>query len=436
MTSLRKVLIVCYDFYPENKPNTYRWFNIAKKWVEQGIEVSVITADKNQYKAFEEINGIKIYRTTEYFIGNLKYKYRDNANDNLQPVTKIKGFSAIAKSFLRKIYDLTWSNFYWPDHSFLWTFSAVPLASKIIEEYNITEVITVSWTFSAHRIGDKIKKKFPQIYWLADTIDPFSFNAKVNNSHFYHKLNILYENKIFERANFNSVLTERIRQKYISLFPATKEKIGVINNIFIPVEFDYVKKNNKDEKLRFLFLGTLSKGTRSPENLLFLFNKIIENFPKIDIQLDFYGNFTDTVGDFQKYPHLLNKYIYLNGFIGKDEVNEVMRNADVLLNIGNSNEYQEPSKLIEYMYSGKKILNVCSIEKDTSAILLEIYPLTINIFPDDLTNDLVIEKLITFFNNEAVIDKDSIKHILKDYLLESVANKYLNILAQERGKIN
>ena len=55
-------------------------------------------------------------------------------------------------------------------------------------------------------------------------------------------------------------------------------------------------------------------------------------------------------------------------------MNNVIKEADVLINIGNNNKYQEPSKLIEYMYSGKKILNICSIEEDTSAELLKIYP--------------------------------------------------------------
>lgn len=426
-----KVLILSYDFYPENKPNTYRWFNIAKNWAERGVEVYVVTADKNQYKALEEVDGIKIYRSTEYFIGNLKYQYRDDVNKSNEFVGEAKKFSTFLKRSFRKIYDLTWSNLYWPDHSFLWTYSAVPLASKIIEEYNIDSIVTVSWTFSAHRIGDKLKQKFPKLYWLADTIDPFSFNAKVNNTFLYGKLNASYENKIFDRADFNSVLTERIKNEYISLFPLIKEKITIINNIFIPVEFDYIKKEHADKKLRLLFLGTLSKGTRSPENLLFLFNKLIEKFSDINLELNFYGNFTDTVVDFQKYPQLLNKYIYLNGFIGKEQVNEVIRDADILINIGNSNEYQEPSKLIEYMYSGKKILNVCSIKNDSSVALLEIYPLAINIYPDDLTNDLVLDKLITFFNIKTKIDKESIRHILKDYLLESVADQYLKILSKQ-----
>lgn len=426
-----KILILSYDFYPEGKPNTYRWFNIAKRWVKEGKEVFVITADKNQYVAFEEVEGVKIYRTTEYFIGNLKYKYRKSTQNN--PVTESqrnhKGFKFFLKGFTRKVYDFTWSNIYWPDHSFLWTFSAVPLASKIIKENNIDKIITASWTFSAHRIGDKLKKKVPNLYWLADTIDPFCFNPKVNNQFFYHKLNLLYENKIFGRANFNSVLTERIKDKYVSLFPEVEHKIGVNYNIFIPMEFDY-SKTNVSEKIHFVFLGTLAKGIRSPENLLYLFNNLIEKYPAINIQIDFYGDFTDTISDFQKYPKLINKCIYLHSFINKEQVNQVIKNADILLNIGNNNEYQEPSKLIEYMYSGKKILNICTIKKDTAAELLKVYPLSLSIYSHEITDDNVLEKVIAFFSQTKTIDRSKLEEILKNYMLDIVADKYINFLSK------
>ncbi|QSW87460.1 MULTISPECIES: hypothetical protein [Flavobacterium] len=425
-----KILILSYDFYPEGKPNTYRWFNIAKSWVNKGAEVYVVTADKNQYLAYEEIDGVKIYRTTEYFIGNLKYQYRESINNPIVE-SKIdnKGVKFFLKGLIRKIYNATWSNIYWPDHSFLWTFSAVPVASKIIEEHNIDKLITASWTFSAHRIGDKLKKKFPNLYWLADTIDPFCFNARVNNLFLYNRLNVSYENKIFKRADFNSVLTEKIKKKYVSLFPALEHKIGVNNNIFIPVEFDY-SKTIENEKIRLLFLGTLSQATRSPKNLLVLLDNLLKKYPDIKIEIDFYGDFTDTKDEFAKYPELLSNYIHLNNFITREEVNKVIKNADILLNIGNSNEYQEPSKLIEYMYSSKKILNICTIENDTSAELLKQYPLSLSIYPGEINNDITLEKLITFFNGKEIVDRSKLREILKNYLLETVADKYLNFLSR------
>lgn len=429
-----KILIVCYDFYPEAKPNTYRWFNIAKKWVTEGAEVYVITADKNEFPQYEEVDGIKIFRTTEYFLGNLKYKFRSNLQIIPSDINKQRrGLKTGVKKLLRKVYDLTWSNLYWPDHSFLWQFSAFPLASKIITENNISKLITVSWTFSAHSIGYKLAKKHKNIFWLADTIDPFSFNAKVNNTFLYRKLNQNYEKKIFERADLNSVLTERIRKKYISLFPHLKDKIVVNKNVFIPGNYSYKKEKDLGEnKIKMVFLGTLSTNTRSPENMLKLFRIFMLKYPNFNWTIDFYGDFTDTIDLFHQYPELINKYINLHGFISRSEIEKVIKNADILLNIGNNNEYQEPSKLVEYMYSAKKILNVCSIEKDTSAELLKTYPLSLSIFLAEIDNEIAVKKLSDFFCSEDTIEEGSLKIILKEYLFENVADKYLSFISHKK----
>ncbi|AOW08153.1 glycosyltransferase family protein [Flavobacterium gilvum] len=426
-----KVLIICYDFFPEAKPNTYRWFNIVKKWYEEeGIEIHVISGAKNQFKNYEEVDGIKIYRTTEYLIGNLKYKYRNKVQE--ARVTEKRSLGISLKKIIRVFYDFTWSKLYWPDHSFLWCFSVIPLAKRIIEENKIDKLITVSWTFSAHVIGYNLKRKFNSIFWLADTVDPFSIDKTVNNSFIYNGLNTSFERKIFEKANLNCVLTARIRDKYISIFPNLKNKIVVNNNIFIPSKFDYSKESEFwDKHIKLVFLGTLSEDVRSPKNLLLLFDRMVNKYPDVIFELNFYGEFSKSLIRFNEYPKLLNSSIFLNGFIDKSLVNNVIKEADVLINIGNNNKYQEPSKLIEYMYSGKKILNICSIEEDTSAELLKIYPLNLNVFPEDLKDEDVIEKVYNFLSTDDKVDSEMLDVLLKDFMLQEVSNKYLDFLTNK-----
>ena len=427
-----KVLIISYDFFPEGKPNTYRWFNIAKKWQNEGAEVFVISANKNQFSSFEEVEGVKIYRTTEYFIGNLKYKYRNVAQAHEK--TNSFSLSSFFKKALRFIYDYTWSKLYWPDYSFLWCFSTIPLASKIIKEHKIEKLITVSWFFSAHLIGYNLKKKYKSVFWLADTIDTFSINGNINNLFLYKKLNHFYEKKVFLKADVNTVLTDRIKDKYISIFPEAVNKIEVINNIFIPVEFDYNKIDiNNTNVIKFVFLGTLVENVRSPKLLLKFFDSLIKKNPNFLFELNFYGEYSNCLKHFYDYPHLLNKSIFLKGFIDRDKVNDVIKNTDLLLNIGNVNEYQEPSKLIEYMYSGKKILNISSIDADTSAVLLRNYPLAYNVFPDEIDNDKILDKVFDFIiKEEKQINRETLNIILNDYFLDTISEKYFNLITSDK----
>lgn len=429
-----KILIIAYDFYPENKPNAYRWFNVAKKWQKEGAEVFVITANKNQFLSFEEVEGLNIYRSTEYFVGNIKYKYRANGkvDSGISKQNTPSGFKMLLKKTAKKIYEFTWSKFYWPDYSFLWYFSSVPLASKIIEEHKVDKLVTVSWTFTAHLIGNKLKKKYPSLFWLADTIDIFSFNGKINNLFLYKKLNRYIEKKVFLNADYNTVLTEKIKQQYIELFPEACHKIAVNHNVYMTNSFDYEKESKPSSKIiKLLFLGTLTEEARSPKRMLSVFDKLIKKYPEYNFIFDFYGEFTDTITSFNEYPELLNKSIFLHGFITRDEVNLAIKNTDVLLNVGNKSEYQEPSKLIEYMYSGKKILNFCSIETDTSLELVEKYPLKFNVLSNDKCDMNLLINIFKFLNSSETIDKESLKIILKDYLLDEVADRYMNIIKKD-----
>jgi glycosyltransferase involved in cell wall biosynthesis len=426
----RKVLLITYDFYPDSSPNTYRWLNIVKKWREQGVQVFVVSANKNQFPSYEEVDGIKIYRTGEYAIGNLKYSFNKNNHTNAALIQNEPGINLkkIAKTLFRKLYDITWSKLYWPDYAFLWKYTALPVASKLIKDENIDKIITVSWMFTAHTIGYELKKTFKNVFWLADTVDPFSFNSKINNTPLYGKLNALIEKKIFLGADLNSVLTERIKSEYILKFPEISKKVVVGNNLFVPVNFDYTNNIDAENVVKMVFLGTLSEDTRSPKNLLILFDKLVSKYTKITFELSFFGELTDSMPTFSKYDSLLNKSVFLNGRISRDEVNTVIKNADVLVNIGNNNKYQEPSKVIEYMYSGKKILNVCIINEDTSASLLSKYPLHLNVFPDDLDSDLILQSVFNFIIKKENVQKKVLKEVLNDYLLDTVADKYYDYI--------
>lgn len=281
-------------------------------------------------------------------------------------------------------------------------------------------------------IGNKLKKKYASLFWLADTIDIFSFNGKINNLFLYQKLNRYIENKIFLNADYNTVLTEKIKQQYVELFPEIGNKIAVNHNIYLPNTFNYEKLDNQNTRIiKVLFLGTLTEEVRSPKRMLSIFDRLIEKHPDCNFVLDFYGEFTDTISSFNEYPELLNKSIFLYGFISRDEVNLAIKNADVLLNVGNKNEFQEPSKLIEYMYSRKKIINFCSIEADTSLELLEKYPLKFNVLCDDKCDDNLLTNIFSFFNSSATIDKESMDIILKDFFLDEVADRYMNIIKKD-----
>jgi glycosyltransferase involved in cell wall biosynthesis len=421
-----KVLIITYDYYPDQSPNTYRWKNVLESWIEKGVEIFVITAQKDNLPQFEKVNGVNIYRTGGSWIEKVKSKilHKDSAYNMLKSGTD---FTIDKESLLRKIYNNTWKQIYFPDFAFLWRYPSQKLAQNLIENENITNLITVSWPFTDHVIGYNLKKKY-KINWIADTIDPFYLSDAVNNKTLYHSLKYKLEKKILYSADRITVLTEKLKDKYLSLFPLAANKITVNHNIFVPYEIEISKVFDKRNTIKLVFVGTLAPITRSPIVALKLFSALLKHNLDYVLELHFYGNTIQCNSLFSQYSYLINKKIFIHGMTPRKDIPKILSEANVLLNIGNTNEYQEPSKLIEYIYLGKPILNVCSIINDSSKELLENYPLSLSIHEYEIYNSQILDKILAFLMNKETLKRNSINKIIENYLLQEVEKRYFVLL--------
>ncbi|AMQ01379.1 hypothetical protein AY601_4541 [Pedobacter cryoconitis] len=425
-----KILVVTYDYYPDDSPNTYRWKNVLRAWAErEDAEIFVVCASKGNLLDFELVDGVKIYRTGRSLFEKVKSKILKHsltpsgAPSKADPVIAQEGL-------IRKIYNRTWKKLYFPDYAFLWLSPAMKMAEKLIESENITNLITVSWPFTDHVVGYKLKQKY-NIQWIADTIDPFYLSKALNNTALYDAKSYKLENKILKKADVITVLTDKLKEKYGELYPAVADKIVVNHNLFVPVEVP--EKSTKSKKIKLVFVGTVVPVVRSPEYLLELFNNLVNlKQDGCELELHFYGNTTQCNDVFAKYDFLLNKSLFIHGMTSRENIPGILSEASVLVNIGNSNTYQEPSKIIEYIYLGKPILNVCSITEDSSKEALAKYPLHFNIYKDEINDQLKLEELFGFFKNDKSLNRDVIMKIIWKYLLPQVEQNYFNLLEKKQ----
>ena len=426
-----KVLVITYDFFPDNTPNTYRWLNILNEWNKRNINIFVISNQKNNFEKSEIHNNIKIYRTKEFLLGNFKNKL--SKSEKTAPKS-IKSISILLHNFLKYFYKKTWSNLYWPDFAVLWTFSTYRMAQKIIKDEKIDKIITVSWPFSSHLIGYYLKKNNKNIEWLAETIDPFNFFIGVNNKLIYNKLNTYAERKIFNKADHLTVTTDNIKNKYISLYPEIENKIHVVKNLFVPII------NNKNcivdrinKPLKMSFFGSLIINVRTPDLVIQFFVLITTNEKFKDIELHFYGAYNELLKNFDKVKDKIGKNIFLHGLIPREQVNNEIENSDFLINIGNKNEFQEPSKLIEYMYYQKPIINFTEISNDTSTRILKNYPNLFEVNSKSIMNDSLINDFINFsLNMNKQINQEILTKILNPHLIDKIEENYFNILFKKQ----
>jgi len=430
-----KILIISYDYNPLVTPNSFRWSSVAELLVRRNYQVFVIAAWKPNLPREELLNGVHVYRVGGQLVETVRSYLQpqkevpSQANDNSSSSQQLVPFNLV-----KLLHDLTWKNIYWPDFACTWFFPALHKAKSILEQESIACYVTVSIPFTSHLVGNALKRNYPLIRWVVDISDPFCFlkTMNINNSYLYSKLNFKAERNIFTKADAVSVLTQVQKDKYVELFHGSAGKITVNPNV---MSIDNISSRheqslfNNNNKLKLVFIGTLKKQVRTPETLLKVFSLLLNTELSDKLELHFYGGVDYCQEYFLSYNHLIDKCIFLHGLVSRAIAIEAMLSANILVNIGNTNPYQEPSKVVEYASTCKPIINIMSIENDSSCLLLKQYPAVFNIASHSIDeSDESIYKLTQFILSPPKININDVDIWLRNYKLESIVDNYENIM--------
>ncbi len=417
----RKILILCYDFGDKMSPNSRRWIEIATNWASKGIEVFVVTSVQD----FEKKKNVNIYPTYFAFSNRVKRPIVNYSKSHTLIFSYFNFFISFIKKVIFFIHDYSWKKLYWPDFAILWSFFSLNQVSKIIKSENIDKCIIVSRPFSTSLIPYFLSYKFKNLEWVIDYIDPF-YNSKsaVNNYFLYNKVNKKFEFKILDKAKSIFVLNERIRDNLINSHQIDFNKFVIVPNIFVKSSIPNIQNTISDKKncITITFIGSLNGNFRSPKETLLLFSEIFKT--NNNIKVFFYGEILFCEQIFKDYADLINKNIFLMGVIDRDSAMKIMSNSDFLLNIGNDNDLQEPSKLMDYIYLSKPIINIAKIDNDASFDLLNSYNQSITLVINEHTNLIKpkVNSLISFISNTPRLNNIFRENILKQRSTDNISN--------------
>ena len=118
---------------------------------------------------------------------------------------------------------------------------------------------------------------------------------------------------------------------------------------------------------------------------------------------------------------------------------KIIYESDFLLNIGNNNTLQEPSKLMDYISACKPIINITKVENDASTDLLRLYnqSLTILVNESSKLDQSKFDSLYSFIINPPKINMDHKDSILKYRTIENISkliDEVLQIHNNDYGK--
>ena len=397
----------------------------------QGHQVHVISAGSIGALSEETLNGVQVYRVggaiSEKLRGWLKRETPQSAGENVkesikEPISENK-FSGLG-SFVKVIHDLTWKKLYWPESNCAWFFPARAMALQLVEDISFDAVISTSTPYTGHLVGKTVKKACPDVPWTVDIGDPFSFGQPPwNNMSLYKGLNHRSEAKVLNLADSISVTVDSCKEAYGELFPDIEDKITVIPPLFSGTITSQQKKPETRKDRRLVFTGSLYKEIRNPAYLLDVLVTVFEKTPEVEVH--FYGHLNDCADLFKHHLRKSPKNVFVHGLVSREAASEALDKADILINIANRTRHQLPSKLVDYMASGKPILNIVSIADDNSVSFLSSYPITATVMENSngVKKDDV-EKINQFIKKSTVVPKQTIEVLLEPFQVSALESQY------------
>ena len=219
--------------------------------------------------------------------------------------------------------------------------------------------------------------------------------------------------------------------KLVSMpFPAIEtDADGNFNNLE-----DFNNKLNRDNKnkiIKFLYTGVFYDIIRNPEFLLKLFEKLPENY-----EFHFVGGGAwNTV---KKFVNELGKRLVLYGWRSSDEVKNFLREADILVCLNNSITNQMSSKILEYICTGKPVLNIYKVDDCPSLKYTARYKNCMDLKEAEITPEM-LNKIINFVDTHinTIEPLDDIMKNFKentDFHAANMIEDKLNELLQNRSK--
>ena len=428
------VLIILPDYYPKQNPRVYRWQAIAEHWAMFGWEVSVLCGKHAEQPRQQTLNGVEVFRAGHAnmldWLNDLTRakSRRREVSGEIIPAQKTAPCLRIL-DWLHKI----WAAIYWPDGSCIWVFPARRKAKVIGISAQPDVIVSVSLPFSSHLVGRYCKKRWPSAKWIIDTGDPFSIpeSSQRNNLLLYRRLNKMAERRLFLSADAVCVTVDAAKEAYVKCFPEVKSKIQVIPPLCVagsrnlclePLTLD-------KSKIHLAYFGSFYTGIRPPIAALELLGNLGPVAPGFGdtIHLHFIGFFETEFHQMFQQHEGYNHSVFVHGMVPQPAVFSYMQQFDFLLNIGNRTTCQLPSKCMDYLRSGKPIVNICLRQEDTFAAFFKGYPAICNLLYGENgfeKGDLL--ELVDFLKRESGkrVGREWITKQMGAFSVASVAGKY------------
>lgn len=401
-----KLLFVMPSFYPIESSTANCVWSIIEELQKNGHELNVLTYQYNNTSSFQKYKNVSIYRineSTDQYLNSIEQLAKEilcftNKYD------KAEGKEPDSFFFYKKLTKLYNENKY--DYVIA------------CEAFYITQAV-----YWAYLKNNKLK-------YIVYQTNPYFSNKFYPDK--YQKLRELYEYKAYKSAC--SIITTDLIYEDIKSTNVLSKLLYKIKPCMLPLIKENILKEVEDDitldtkYINCVFVGNLYKIIREPYYTVRLFQLLKRN----DVRLIF---ITPNVMKFcSKYKKILGDRILLYDRVSFQAAFNIMNKADFLINIGNSVPNMLPGKLIDYISTGKSIINIYSIDNCPSLNITKNYENCINIKQNKNKPYDNVKQLNDFINknrNKKMKFKE-IKSEYNEYTPSYVANLFTTVMINNK----
>jgi len=428
---MKKVLVITYYWVPSGGAGVQRWVKTVKYLPQFGWQPVVYTPENPEFPSIDHsferdlTENLEVIKTKIWEPYNI---YRNIFGKKGEPINA--GFITENKKSGWKERLSIWirGNFLIPDPRRFWIRPSVKFLSNYLKINNIDTIITTGPPHSMHLIGLGLKKKFPNIKWIADFRDPWTdifFYKDLHLMPLADFINHRLEKKVVQNCDCLVTVSKSCVESFLPLKP---KRIELISNGFD--EDDFCEKAvETDKKFSLTHTGNLDK-SRNSSMLWRVISEICaenQNF-KNDLQIKLAGKIDFSVLQEIENFNLNNNLINI-GYLPHCEVIEEQKKSTVLLLLlidnSSSNKGIVTGKFYEYLAAKRPILAIGPTDGDVAKILNETQAGKIIDFNDfENTKKIILDFYNQFKNNTLQINSENIAQ----YSRRNLTQKYAELL--------
>lgn len=406
-----KVLFVLENLADQCGANVNIAIKLSKELKKYGHDISVLTR-YDELKPISSVMSTGFSNVYSFYSNQASFLHSFTSGNKWENMNSKERMFSLAKkpSVLVKMLDAKYFNFRFTEKDYIENIEAVCAKKSfsavigVVAPYYIANAI--------HRSKISAKKYLIQL-------DPYTYNYTLPKQ--LRKVRKVNEKKVIDGMDTVfavSFVYDELKNKGITdarnIVRIELPGIDKIDSCFS--QASVIPEERR--KIHMLFAGQFYQDIRNPKYLL----DIIVGLPE---QYVFHIVGTGCEGMVLQYKKQYEDKFVLHGRVSKAECDELIKQADVLVNLNNIVDNQLPSKILEYICTGKTILNICKQDNCLSLPIISNYSKSVTIFE---TKELNIEYLAYI---DAEIRKKmhlniDIENVLKnfdDYTFTSIAKK-------------